>query len=113
MCNSLLHIGSVIDYSEKQLMIVGYGLKKADDKYCLIYLAVPFPLGYTSADSVKEISVADYKVLFKGYETDAYQMVSKYMDIVVSILSHGSGEEVIKQIQGMRMSNYEGKDNER
>ena len=104
MSNSLLPIGSVIDYSEKQLMIVGYGL---------IYLAVPFPLGYTSADSVKEISVADYKVLFKGYETDAYQMVSKYMDIVVSILSHGSGEEVIKQIQGMRMSNYEGKDNER
>ena len=68
--NDMLPVGAVVllDGAEVPLMIVGYMVKGIDEKE-RDYMGVPYPIGYTSLDSIRGFNHSDIKeVLFEGYK---------------------------------------------
>ena len=66
----MLPVGAVVllDGAEVPLMIVGYMVKGIDEKE-REYMGVPYPIGYTSLDSIRGFNHSDIKeVLFEGYK---------------------------------------------
>lgn len=66
----MLPVGAVVllDGAEVPLMIVGYMVKGIDEKE-RDYMGVPYPIGYTSLDSIRGFNHSDIKeVLFEGYK---------------------------------------------
>ena len=66
----MLPVGAVVllDGAEVPLMIVGYMVKGIDEKE-RDYMGVPYPIGYTSLDSIRGFNHRDIKeVLFEGYK---------------------------------------------
>ena len=64
----LLPIGSVIQYENAKLMVIGHFAKKETNKYS--YVVVPYPVGFAGKDKTFAIEAdKEVEVLYEGYNT--------------------------------------------
>ena len=66
----MIPIGSIVKVKNMDAMVIGYNTSYSSGYPKLSLMAVPYPKGYTSPDSIKLLDESDITVISSGYCDD-------------------------------------------
>lgn len=73
-----LTVGTTIDIEGTTFMIAGYRAIQEGDHVEIVYITLPYPLGYTSVESFSLTRMTpEYPVVALGYETEESEAFSE------------------------------------
>ncbi len=95
----LFELGSIVKVRNVRLMVTGYELKVKNEKYQVVYTAVPFPQGFRSTKSVVVISTEEAELLQRGYTSTENDIMRDFFENMGKIVDVYSAEEMNKYFE--------------
>ena len=93
-------VGSVVECSGKQFLIIGYEANKLEDRYEMQYVVVPYPAGFCAAEQLKVTSVEQVNLVEKGYDGGATgETATNFVNGLMNVFSAFSAQEIEEELK--------------
>ena len=87
-------IGSVVEYMNNKLLVIGVSFFNENNLFTKIYYTLPFPRGFVDEDSVRVVKAEDVTLIRKGPEVGISESFSKYIEMMDQLSSTASANDI-------------------
>lgn len=87
-------IGTIIQMEDIKAIIAGYDFFEKENRLVLHYIVLPIPRGYARKEDLKIVDAHTVSVVSVGFENEASDYYSRFLEQVCKIAEQCSAEEM-------------------